>query len=76
VIEEVLHRNERAIVRRLILAPGEATRWHIDLCHHATVVMGGNTLEIEDRDGRVIELVDVRPGNWLGRALPAAASGR
>jgi hypothetical protein len=62
VIEEVLYRNDRAIVRRLILEPGEATRWHIDLCQRTTVVLGGNTLEIEDRDGGVIERVEVRPG--------------
>jgi hypothetical protein len=62
MIEEVLQQHERTLVRRLRLEPGEATRWHIDLCPRVSVVLDGNALDIEDRDGSVIERVEVRPG--------------
>jgi hypothetical protein len=52
MLEEVLHRREGTLVRRLRLEPGEATRWHIDLSPHVTVVLQGSSLQIDFRDGR------------------------
>jgi quercetin dioxygenase-like cupin family protein len=49
-------------VRRLFLAPGEATRWHRDPFHRVSVVFKGDVLAIEFRDGRSIEHVKVTPG--------------
>jgi quercetin dioxygenase-like cupin family protein len=51
VIEEVLHRRGTTLVRRLCLAPGEATPWHHDPFHRVTVVLRGGVLAIEYRDG-------------------------
>src|SRR5262249_2933896 len=52
VVEETLHHRGTTLVRRLLLAPGEATRWHRDPCHRITVVFQGAALTIELRDGR------------------------
>lgn len=60
--EEVLHHRGRTLVRRLHLAPGEATRWHVDLCSRVTVVLQGTRLSIEFRDGTPSEEVEVTPG--------------
>ena len=51
MIEEVLHRRGTTLVRRLCLAPGEATPWHHDPFHRVTVVLRGGVLAIEYRDG-------------------------
>ena len=39
------------VVRRQRLAPGEATPWHRDPFHRVTVVLAGDRLNIEFRDG-------------------------
>jgi quercetin dioxygenase-like cupin family protein len=51
VIEEVLHRRGTTLVRRLCLAPGEATPWHHDPFLRVTVVLRAGVLAIEYRDG-------------------------
>jgi quercetin dioxygenase-like cupin family protein len=52
-----LQRRGTVLVRRVTLAPGEATPWHRDPHHRVTVVLTGGTLEIEFRDGRPAERV-------------------
>jgi quercetin dioxygenase-like cupin family protein len=48
---EVLHHRGNYLVRRQRLAPGEATPWHHDPFHRVTVVLSGDHLSIEFRDG-------------------------
>ncbi len=47
--QQVLHHRGNYLVRRQRLAPGEATPWHRDPFH--TVVLSGDLLNIEFRDG-------------------------
>jgi len=49
--QQVLHHRGNYLVRRQRLAPGEATPWHRDPFHRVTVVLGGDLLDIEFRDG-------------------------
>lgn len=49
--QEVLHHRGNYLVRRQRLAPGEATPWHRDPFHRVTVVLSGDLLKIEFRDG-------------------------
>ena len=77
MIEETLHHRGATIVRRLFLAPGEATRWHRDPFHRVSVVLKGDVLEIEFRDGLPRKHVKVtsgqvdwdEPGNRIHRAV-------
>ena len=62
MIEETLHRRGTTVVRRLVLAPGEATRWHREPFHRVSVVLRGDSLIIEFRDGGARVPVKVRPG--------------
>jgi hypothetical protein len=62
VVEETLHHRGTTLVRRLSLAPGEATRWHRDPFHRVTVVFQGDALAIEFRDGPLKKHVKVTPG--------------
>ena len=48
---EVLHHRGNYLVRRQRLEPGEATPWHRDPFHRVTVVLSGDLLRIEFRDG-------------------------
>ena len=48
---QVLHHRGNYLVRRLRLAPGQATPWHRDPFHRLTVVLSGDRLDIEFRDG-------------------------
>ena len=48
---EVLHHRGNYLVRRQRLAPGEATPWHRDPFHRVAVVLSGDLLNIEFRDG-------------------------
>lgn len=50
--QEVLHHRGNYLVRRQRLAPGEATPWHRDPYHRVTVVLSGDLLKIEFRDGK------------------------
>jgi quercetin dioxygenase-like cupin family protein len=60
--EEILSRRGPIVVRRLILEPGETTRWHVDPWHRTTVVVRGEALAIEYRDGQPGPRIDVSPG--------------
>jgi len=60
--EEVLHRRDNVLVRRLILQPGDTTHWHSDVCHRVTVVLKGSELSIEFRDGSGAKQVKVTAG--------------
>jgi hypothetical protein len=59
---EIITRHEDLLIRRLILGPGEATPWHVDVCRRFTVVVCGDQLSIEFRDGRPPLTVAVRAG--------------
>src|SRR5262249_9494792 len=62
MIEETLHHRGTTLVRRLSLEPGESTRWHTDPFHRVSVVLRGDVLAIEYRDGRPTIEVRVSPG--------------
>jgi len=49
--QQVLHHRGNYLVRRQRPAPGEATPWHRDPFHRVTVVLSGDLLHIEFRDG-------------------------
>ena len=49
--KQVLHHRGSCLVRRQRLLPGEATAWHRDPFHRITVVLSGDLLNIEFRDG-------------------------
>lgn len=65
--QEVLHHRENILVRRQRLAPGEATPWHRDPFHRVTVVLSGDLLSIEFRDGGETQTWKVRTGevDWV-----------
>jgi quercetin dioxygenase-like cupin family protein len=48
---EVLHHHGNILVRRQRLAPGEATPWHHDPFHRVVVVLSGDLVKVEFRDG-------------------------
>lgn len=50
------------LVRRLTLEPGEAMHWHRDPYHRVSVVLSGDALAIEFRDGASPERLEVTPG--------------
>jgi quercetin dioxygenase-like cupin family protein len=60
--EERLFQRGTTLVRRLRLAPGEAMHWHRDPYHRVTVVLSGDALAIEYRDGRDSDRFAVTPG--------------
>jgi oxalate decarboxylase/phosphoglucose isomerase-like protein (cupin superfamily) len=62
MIEELLHHRGNTLVRRLVLAPGESTRWHTDPFDRVSVVLNGEALSIEFRDGGSDVRVAVAPG--------------
>jgi len=48
---EILHHRGNHLVWRHKLAPGEASPWHHDPFHRVAVVLSGDLLHIEFRDG-------------------------
>jgi quercetin dioxygenase-like cupin family protein len=44
------------------MAPGESTPWHRDPYHRVTVVLSGDALTIEYRDGSPDQRISVQPG--------------
>lgn len=60
--EEILHRRNKTLIRRQRLALGESTPWHRDPYDRVTVVLSGDALAIEYRDGSPGERLSVRPG--------------
>src|SRR5438270_5856675 len=65
--QEVLHHRGNCLVRRQRLDPGEATRWHRDPYHRVTVVLSGDLISIEFRDGGDTLTWKVTPGEvgWV-----------
>jgi hypothetical protein len=61
MLEQTLHHRGTIIVRRLRLGPGEATRWHRDPFDRVSIVLSGDVLAIEFRDGPT-EQVKLLPG--------------
>jgi quercetin dioxygenase-like cupin family protein len=59
--EERLFQRGTVLVRRLRLAPGEAMHWHRDPFDRVSVVLRGDALAIEYRDGQSLR-VEVTPG--------------
>ena len=59
---EVITRRDDLIVRRSVLAPGEATPWHTDAVNRLTVVVTGERLKIEFRDSAETIDIPVHPG--------------
>lgn len=51
MIDKVLHHRGTTLVRRQCLAPGETTPWHRDPFHRVAVVLSGDAILIEYRDG-------------------------
>ena len=60
--EKVLHHRGNYLVRRLRLAPSEATPWHCDPFHRVTVILSGDALAIEYGDEGVAKCVQVNAG--------------
>ena len=60
--DEVLFKRGTVLVRRQRLAPGEALPWHRDPYHRVAVVLQGEALSIEYRDGSESERIEVAPG--------------
>jgi len=62
VVEETLHQHGTVLVRRLRLAPGETMPWHRDPFHRVTVVLAGDALTVEYRDGGPTDSFQLQPG--------------
>jgi quercetin dioxygenase-like cupin family protein len=62
VTSEVLFRRDTILVRRQRLEPGEALPWHRDPFHRITVVLSGDLLTLDFRDGGTREAVPVHAG--------------
>ena len=62
MFEETLLRRGTILVRRLRLAPGESTPWHRDPFHRVAVVLAGDALAVEYRDGGPRDNFELTPG--------------
>lgn len=60
--QQVLHHRGNTLVRRQKLLPGQAMPWHHDPYHRVTVVLSGDLVKIEYRDGGEAETFNVAPG--------------
>jgi hypothetical protein len=60
--DEILFQHGNIMVRRLRLAVGEAMPWHRDPFHRVAVVVGGDRLSIEHRDGGEPVVVQIEAG--------------
>jgi len=60
--DELLFQHGTMMVRRLRLAPGEAMQWHRDPFHRVAVVLSGDLLSIEYRDGAESQRVEITQG--------------
>lgn len=59
---ETLSEDDKIIICRMILTPGEASEWHTDACRRFTVIVTGDRLGIEYRDTDDLVEFDVSPG--------------
>jgi quercetin dioxygenase-like cupin family protein len=62
MVEQILFHKGTTLVRRLILEPGEVMPWHRDPYHRVTVVLRGESISIEYRDGTPDIQIEVSPG--------------
>jgi len=62
MLEEVLFERGTTLVRRLRLDHADILPWHVDPFHRVTVVLRGDLLEIEYRDGSEPEQIPIHPG--------------
>jgi quercetin dioxygenase-like cupin family protein len=60
--DEILFHQGNVMVRRLRLAPGEAMPWHSDPFQRVAVMLGGDLLSIEYRDGGESQRIQIRKG--------------
>jgi quercetin dioxygenase-like cupin family protein len=60
--DEIVFQHGTTMVRRLRLARGEAMPWHRDPFQRVAVVLGGDLLSIEFRDGGESQRVEITPG--------------
>ena len=60
--DEIVFHRGTTMVRRLHLAPGEAMAWHRDPFQRVAVVLKGDLLSIEYRDGGGSLRIAVTPG--------------
>jgi hypothetical protein len=60
--DEILFQHGTTMVRRLRVVPGEAMQWHRDPFHRVAVVLSGDVLSIEYRDGGESQRVEITPG--------------
>ena len=60
--DELLFQHGTTMVRRLLLAPGEAMPWHRDPFQRVAVVLGGDLLSIEYGDGGESQRVEIALG--------------
>jgi hypothetical protein len=60
--DEILFHHGTTMVRRLRLAPGEAMPWHRDSFQRVAVILRGDLLSIEYRDGDESQRVQITPG--------------
>ncbi len=66
MIDDVLFHRGTTLVRRLRLAPGDVMPWHRDPYHRVTVVLHGDALAIEYRDGGRANALRLRPSRSIG----------
>ncbi|MFN8490772.1 MAG: hypothetical protein U0350_24485 [Caldilineaceae bacterium] len=59
---EIISQRKDILIRRHILAPGEALPWHTDLCQRFSVTIRGDSLRIEYRDSGEGETIPIYPG--------------
>ena len=69
--DEVLIRRGTTLVRRLRLTPGEAMPWHRDPFHRVSVILSGDALAIEYRDGEPGHRLTLQP-DQVDRDEPTA----
>ena len=60
--DEIVFHRGTTMVRRLHLDPGEAMAWHRDPFQRVAVVLKGDLLSVEYRDGGGSLRVEVTPG--------------
>ena len=76
MFEETISRRGTTLVRRLVLEPGEVTSWQVDPLHRVTVIVRGEALAIEYRDGGETERIEVCAGKRTGMHQPIAGTAR
>lgn len=64
---QILHHWSNCLVRRQRLAPGEVTPWHLDPFHRVIVVLSGDLVNVESREGGEAELWKITAGevHWV-----------